>query len=237
MQLFNRKRHIMNTKYSMGGGALFAALLTSTASFADVTPQEVWDVYKGYMTSYGYTLEADESTSDGVLTISGLSMTMALPEESGELTLSMGDFGFLDQGDGSVLVTLPSVMPINIHVTPTDDEVGDMKLELATSEFSMVASGTIDDMNFATSIGDMSFTLKELVSGGEVMIQATAAINAHKVVSNSTVKSGDLRSFVNDLTIGKFDYSINVTDPDSASEFMMRGETVDLKMASATSIP
>ncbi|MCP5037768.1 MAG: DUF2125 domain-containing protein [Rhodobacteraceae bacterium] len=229
----------MNTRYSLGGGALIAALLTTTSSFADVSPQEVWGSWRGYLENYGYEISADETMSGGTLTVSGLSAKMALPEDAGALDFSLGDMGFTDQGDGTVLISLPAVYPMNVHVVPTDedDEEVDIGLEYATTGLAMVASGSVDDMTVSYTAAEAILRLASLVVDGEPTGAAKMEFAMTNLVGNSVTKDGNLRSVAQNIIAATMSYDVAIVDPEGEGSFLAKGQTTDLNMSASTTLP
>ena len=226
----------MNTRFSMGSGALIAALTTSTASFADVTPQEVWGLWHDQFANYGYDVTMTESMSGDTLTISGLSAIITLPEDDGTVTVTLGDLGFKDLGDGTVQIVWPAVMPINF--TFEGDETVEGTVNYSTTELSMIASGATDDMTVTFSASEIGMSLARLiVEGNDASGAAQMSMTLGNVAGDTTFKTGNLRMQSQNMTAGTLGYDIAVVDPEGSGSFLMKGQTVDLNMASTTSLP
>ena len=78
-----------------------AALLAAQPAMADVTPQQVWDDLDAYLQSFGYEVSATESMAGDTLTVSDLSLRLAIPDANGGLSMAMEQMTFTDTGDGS----------------------------------------------------------------------------------------------------------------------------------------
>lgn len=226
----------MNTKYSIGSSALIVGLLTSTASFADVTPQQVWDVWRNQIDNYSYNVTSEKTASGGTLTVSDLSIIMPINSE-GAVTIEIDALEFIDLGNGTVMVSLPSTFPMNVRVSPAADKVADLALEYATTGFSMLASGTANDMTFAYSMDKASLRLKELVVDGEVIEVSLAEINMTDLAGNTTSVVGDLQSIVETVSAATLDYSFVMAKPGGGGNVMVKGQTTDLNISVATVVP
>lgn len=227
----------MHTRYCVGSGALIAALLTSTASFADVSPQDVWDNWRSYTESYGYEITASESMSGGTLSVTDLSMRLTMPDGAGIVDAAFGDLSFADQGDGTVRVELPAVMPIALHIAPLDEEPVNVSMETGLTGFSMVASGTPEAMSFAYTASEVSVKLVELVVDGEPVGTARFQLLMSNLIGSSATKIDDLRAISQLMQVAAMSYDIGVADPAGSGSFFFKGEVADLQMAAESTMP
>ena len=93
-----------------------AAMLLSTAAWADVTPEQVWANWKAVSASYGQTLSAGSEERQGdTLVISGL--TIASTFEGGSVNGKIDTVNFRDLGDGRVEVTMSPEYPLAVETT------------------------------------------------------------------------------------------------------------------------
>ena len=92
----------------------------STAAWADVTPEQVWQNWQDVSSSYGQTLAATAQERQGdTLVISG--MTIASTFEGGAVNGRIDTVNFRDLGDGRVEVTMSPEYPLTVE---TDDARG-----------------------------------------------------------------------------------------------------------------
>ncbi len=227
----------MNIRYSMGGGALCAALLSGSASFAEVTPQQVWENWRDYLVSYGYQVTATENTAGGTLNVTDLKMTMNMPDDGGMVSAEFGDISFSDQGDGTVSVGLPTEFPISVNVTPTDGDVVDLVINYNLVGFSMIASGSLEDMTYAFTGSEMGASLASLVVDGKPAGNTRAEVKMTDVVGSMTTKSGDLRTLTENIIAQGMSYDIGIVDPGGEGSFFMKGSTDRVNMAANMAIP
>lgn len=197
--------------------------LSGSAAFADVTAQDVWQDWRSYMEGFGYTLDGTESRSGDTLTISDLTMTMEMPEEAGTVSLSMSEFMFTDNGDGTVTMTLPPTLPVRISVDSPDAEDVDMSIDYITDDFAMVASGDSSALNYAYTADALTIMLKELVVEGEAVEFGTAQMNVDNLAGSSAIKVGDLRNIVQTISTGKVSYDMDFVDPEGSGRMVING--------------
>lgn len=197
--------------------------LSGSAAFADVTAQDVWQDWRSYMEGFGYTLDGTESRSGDTLTISDLTMTMEMPEEAGTVSLSMSEFMFTDNGDGTVTMTLPPTLPVRISVDSPDAEDVDMSIDYITDDFAMVASGDSSALNYAYTADALTMVLKELVVEGEAVEFGTAQMNVDNLAGSSAIKVGDLRNIVQTISTGKVSYDMDFMDPEGSGRMVING--------------
>ena len=229
----------MHIRHSMGGGALIAALLTSSAAFAEITPQEVWDSWRGYLESFGYDVAATPTMSGGDLTVGSISMTAALPDNGGTIEMTMPQIQFIDNGDGTVGIILPDSFPTEVHIRPPDDtgDAVDLTLLYTAPALKMTASGSVGDMAISFAGDQMLVELSQLTVNGETAANAKAKFGLEGVTGNYGFKSGDLRVMQETVTASAMNYAIAVTDPKGNGFFTMNGGADGLTMLATMALP
>lgn len=228
----------MHTRYSMGGGALIAVFLSTTASFAEVTPQQVWENWRGYMEGYGYTVKAQETKTGGGLEVTGLNMTMQMPEEDGTVSVTMGDLSFVDNGDGSVSIVMPDSAPVSVQVRPADGETVDMAFTYFLPDMEMTAKGSVDNMQYAFAADEISLVLDSLVVDGEPVDVAKFQMGMADVSGDWAVKTGNLRMVEqNMIAAGGMRYEFSANDPEGEGTFSMRGQSTRVTLSGSMAMP
>ncbi|MEP5008638.1 MAG: hypothetical protein ABJR08_05835, partial [Roseobacter sp.] len=106
----------MNFGKRVAGLSLLASFLLSTTALADVGPRDVWESWRGYLSGFGYDVSAQEKTDGNTLNVNDLTLGMQIPDEDGTVSIDMGDIQFVDNGDGTVDVVMPSQMPMHVVV-------------------------------------------------------------------------------------------------------------------------
>ncbi|MDX1781650.1 MAG: hypothetical protein R3256_10050, partial [Thalassovita sp.] len=176
-----------------------ALLLGGSAAFADVTPADVWGEWKSQMAGFGYEISAKESLSGPDLTISDLSMRIAVPEENGSVDVTLSGMTFQDNGDGTVSVKLPSILPIGIHVATDDVGPLDVTVNYTTTGLAMVASGAPGDLTYTYSAASMGMALAEMVAKGTVVDPGEISLSLRNISGSASTSGTDLRTSKQDF--------------------------------------
>lgn len=225
----------MTLRNSLGTGTLIAALLSSTAAMADVTPGDVWGIWREYLEKFDYDVSATESESGGTLTVSDLTLTMAIPEENASVKVTMGEFNFVDQGDGTVAVEIPATLPILVE-TEGDGEAVTARLAYSNTGFSMIVSGVPEDMVFTMAATALDITLTELTVDGETMQDVTVQVGLDAVASTTNWTRGDVMGIDQSFNTGTVDYTVAADIPEEGS-FSYSGGTESLSIDSTLAVP
>lgn len=203
--------------------AALSIFMTGAPALADVTPGEVWGDWKDYMAGFGYEVSSSESMSGGTLTVSDIEMAMTLPEDEGRLTMTMDEMTFSDNGDGTVSVSIPPVMPLNVSVDTDKGEDVDVQIEYTTKGFSMNVSGDADAMTYIYAAAEVAIDLRDLVVDGENVDLGTINVLMKNLTGTTEMTMGDIRQSRQTMNSGEVSYDINVADPEGSGQFMMNG--------------
>ena len=98
----------------LGTASALALILGTQTAFADVNAQDIWSDWRGYLEGMGYSVDANESSSSGVLTVSDITMSMVMPDDEETVAIELDTISFAENGDGTVSIQFPEVMPIKI---------------------------------------------------------------------------------------------------------------------------
>lgn len=192
-------------------------------ALADLTPQEVWQNWQSYTAGFGYSLQGTETTDGNTLTIRDLNVSMTLPENAGSVVMTIAEFNFTDNGDGTVTMTIPEVLPIGMRVDSPDAEDVDMTFNYLTKAFSMLAAGQKDALSYTYSADELSVVLKELVVEGEPVDIGTAVMTMASMTGRSDVKTGNLRNIAQNLSTGPITYALDMADPEGEGRIVLDG--------------
>lgn len=217
--------------------AALSISMTGSAAFADVSAQAVWDDWKGYMTGFGYTVEGTESASGGALTVTDMAMTLKIPDEDASVAMTLPELSFVENGDGTVSVQLPAVMPLNVVVDGPGDEDADIALDYVTDGFSMVVSGDANDMLYTYSANEARIELKSLMVEGEAIDLGTAMMSMADLAGTTAMKVGNLRMSEQKMTSGAVAYMFDFKDPEGDGQFKMNGKFDSMSFEGAGSFP
>jgi len=217
-----------------------AALLISTSQFAyaEVTAQDVWADWKGYMTNVGYDVTGTESQSGDTLTVRDMSMSIALPDDEGTVAFTMNSLVFTGNGDGTVTVTMPSTMPLVIS-GEDDGEKFDATINYDQSGHSMVVSGDPDNLNYQYSAAQIRLSLASLLVDGQPVPDdlARASLTMTNVASTSQMKNGAIREYSQRLSMDSLSYDAAFDDPESDDGGVFSGSLVGLSFKGSGTVP
>jgi hypothetical protein len=221
--------------------AALCVISGANAAYADVTAEQVWADWRDYMMDAGYTLDATENRSGDTLTISGISMTFEVPEEDMTIDMSMGDMSFVDNGDGTVSITVAPSLPIDIAVDAEDGEDVEIGLDYATEGLSIDVSGDPENMTYAYSAASIALTLVSLnIEGEDVPMDefGQAEFRMADVEGSTEMSVGNLRSSVQKITSGAVSYVMDFNEPDDGGgRFVLRGEAEGMQFDGTASLP
>lgn len=199
------------------GCSTIAIFLTGSAAWADVTADQVWSDFKGYLEGMGYTINGTEQSAGGTITISNLALAMDLPDQGGTSTMALDSIAFSEIGDGRVRVSLPDSMPITFAATPPDAEDVSGIIDYTQSGFDMIVSGDPDNMSYDYSADTMAFALGNLIVDGTPVDIGQARMQFTDMSGNSTTRGSDLRQIAQTMTIAAMSYVVDIANPDAPS--------------------
>lgn len=219
----------MTRKTQLYFATALSALITSSTAFADVTALQVWDDWQALIGRTGAEVQFEQSVSDGILTINGLTLTA---NNDGITRIELGSLVFQEQGDGSVMVLLPTDAPI---VVSTGNE--QITLNQSHKDLSLVISGTPKDMTYRYTAAEVSLRLVEMLVIGAPVDALSAQISLSNV--NGTTQSRDtgLREMVHEMDIGALSYSIDFNPDDEARSLTSQGTLTDVQSRFDLAIP
>ncbi|MFY0619829.1 DUF2125 domain-containing protein [Shimia sp.] len=192
-----------------------ATVFGAQAALADVSSKEVWDNWKTYMTSAGYDVSANEAVSGDTLTVTGLTMDMELPESGGNVTMNWGVISFKENGDGTVLVTMPETTPVSM-VSNSPSENFTVKMDM-TSDLSTVASGTIEAVTYAYGSAETRFEVTELIIDGETVPDLELDVVFTGFAGNYDLTQGEMLSSGGTTTVDSVEMTLSAVDPDNGA--------------------
>ncbi|MEL6211456.1 MAG: hypothetical protein AAFR44_15015, partial [Pseudomonadota bacterium] len=93
--------------YTLTASTALALVLPATA-FAELTAAEVWENWQDYMASAGYEVTASEASAGDTLTVSDVTMSMDLSDDTGTgaTNVRMSEIIFNENADGTVSIDI-----------------------------------------------------------------------------------------------------------------------------------
>lgn len=186
---------------ALRGASALAMVAATAAPGLALTPQDVWDQWQGYFTSAGYEITARAEPQGADLAVRDLRMSMPLEgadDETGTVTVALGDYTFEGGADGSVNVRMPDEQTIEIHVEPPekDGEAFDIALRQSVANFTMTASGTPEDTDYTYTSDSIALTLDSLSKGGTPVDFGAASLTIDGVTGDTGIRSDNGLSLI-----------------------------------------
>ncbi|WP_372611412.1 DUF2125 domain-containing protein [Aquicoccus sp.] len=202
------------------GTTAMIGFTSGSVALADVTSDQVWNDWKNYFETFGYEVTATEVQEGDTLSVRDMRMTMPLPEDEGTVAITLGQVGFVDRGDGTVSVELPSPVPVVVDVEPDGEDPVKVSLDYSSSGFEMVAAGAPDEITYTYSADELRARLNEIIAEGEVKEIGTAELTIGDVRGSSLTRIGDVRELAQVMSTGAVAYMFDFVNPDDSDEFL-----------------
>lgn len=230
-----------SSKTTATSAAALSVILGGSAALADVSAEQVWSDWRAYMEAAGYEMTATETRDGDTLVITDAEMNIAIPEEDTTVTMMMGEMSFTDNGDGTVSISIPNDLPIDLLVNGPDGEETFIGLNYATKGLSINVSGDPDDLVYTYSAATVGLSLDTLtVEGEEVNMEefGTVEMTAANVAGSTEMSVGALRESVQKITTGAVSYTVDVSEPDGGEgRFVLRGGAQGMDLRGSASLP
>ncbi len=216
--------------------ATLLVALTATPCLADITAQDVWDSWKTLAGSYGQTITVEnESYSGGVLKLTGITTSVALPDE-GEVTGTLSDLVLTEQGDGTVLMTMPPEYPFSLAAKGAEGEDMSMAFRFVNEALKTVASGDPGAISYAFSAPAASLILDEITENGEP-VNLNLAVALTELAGTYDLTAGTLQKVVSNFTAGAVDFTMAVDEPSEGMKLDVAATMHDVESTSSGALP
>ncbi len=213
------------TKFTpLGTGALLAALLGSTAAFADVTPKDVWQAWQAGAAKSGanYTADSEEQTGD-TLVVSGVTLGSSSPHM--QITGKIDTIAFRDQGDGTVAITLSPDVTFDVMINGESGKTVTMTLNVRDPDSKLVASGQPDAVAYTYDLPELTVSSDSIAIDGKDQ-GATFTVSAKGIAGTQTPGEGMTRS--SDVKVASVDVAVDGAKPDGTAGFSVKGSMQDV---------
>ncbi len=220
------------TNFKNAGATAIAALLTGTAAFAQVTPEEVWQNWQDMSSGYGQTMSAASAERDGdTLVVTDLSVVQ---DQDGVLVdVAIDEVNFTDNGDGTVDITMSDSYLIDLTLPPSDAAAGDMPTNVTVSvaQPGMVttAGGTTTDTSYTVEAPSITISLDEIAGVDAAAVDAEASMTMTMVAGEYLVAGpSDAKTIDVDFGAQSVAFNVMAKDAESQSDVQMTGTLADL---------
>jgi hypothetical protein len=220
--------------------SVLALMAVAGPVHAEVTPQQVWDDFEAYMTSFGYQVSATEEAGSGALTLRDLTMVMPFPEEEASLSIQLSEMTLSETGDGAVSIAYPATTPMLVTVTESGKTSAEMTFDLTQSGLDMVVSGAPDDMLYTYAAEEIGLRMVALDADDETvpseLYEVSFGLGPMQGTQHMLLEDG-LRQITQDVALGTLRYALMFEDPDSDDRVELSGSFDGLTSAGAMALP
>lgn len=203
------------------GASVLAGLLISTAAWADLTAEQVWQNWKDQTASYGQTVTTTGEARDGnALTVSGVSVTSDADGVKTEVRLD--SIVLTEQGDGTVKVTMSEQIPISFVITAEGQAPQTVTGRLDQPGLTVLATDEGTATRYDFTAPTMTLTV-DVPPGPDnpATTAVTAAVTA--VAGTYRIASADLSQIDSSATADSARITVHAVDPTEGT-----GGTLDL---------
>lgn len=214
-----------------------AALVSSVASisWADVTPEDVWQDWKDYSERMGQTVETGSEVRKGdTLAVNDLKITMDMGD-GGFATVGMDSVEFKDLGDGTVAIITPAEQVLSMEISPPDDQAVMMDILLSHEGMKTIASGDPGATGYDLSAKRLTVSSEGVTVGGvttplSLMVALNDVVGGYNFAGEDGAVSSQFNA--SDLT-----YDVSVVVDKVEGEFLLSGSLKDIKSNSVGMMP
>lgn len=226
------------------GGVSAAAIFAGVASPGlAITPEELWTQWQTYLTSSGYEITATESGSGDSLTVRDIEMTMEMPAEddtTATVTMSLGEYTFDAQDDGSVAVLVPESQTLDLRIEAPGEDPVDITLVQTATGFSMTARGTAEDTEYTYAADSLGLEMTRLLQGGTAVEPGRAELAVTGVAGTTGVDmAGGRITVAQTLSATGLTYALDLADPEpeGTGTLSMNGRMEGISFTGGGTVP
>ena len=204
-----------------------ALALMSGPALADLTAEQVLADQISQIEMYGFTTEVvGQSRSGDTLSVGSL-VASAMVEE-GNFKITMGGIDLVEQGDGTVRIEYPAVMPLTVSGTGEDGETFDMSVSLELSGSDVQASGSTEKIRYdfdveRAAVTDIKFLAPEEARDMDMSVNV-AFVN---LTGFTELTAGDIRDYVAEFAAESATFAIdaNIEEGEEPGRFRIEGSS------------
>lgn len=219
------------------GFGTFCIFSFAGVAHAELTAADVWADFKGYLTSSGYTIEAQESQSGNTLTISELNMAIPISEEEGDVDVVIGELSFTSNDDGSVSISIPQTLPMSMRVAPPGEDTVSVNMEYTNTGLLMTATGEPNDLSYNYTASELLMRVNEIVVNGVGIDLGEIEVGMANLAGTTTMKVGEVRETEQQLVADAISYVFDITDPETGGRFNVQGAINGLSGSGTSALP
>ncbi len=210
------------TMWKLAGSTALVLMMGSAASFANVTPEDVWQSWQDGAAAIGQKVTAASAARDGdALVVKGI--TIAMDGANGG-TAAFETIRFKDNGDGTVGIILPESYPVKLTIPAKGSDTGpsDLTINVAMAGATITASGTPEALSYQTDAPEVTIALGEVKPADGSKVDATAEVRLTGVTGTYLVEGAEAgKKLTEDFAAKSFELKVKGTDPKTQSAFDM----------------
>jgi uncharacterized protein DUF2125 len=229
----------MSVHFMRGGCAAVVLAFSSQSALADLTAKDVWSDWQAYISDMGYEISGTEAMSGNTLKITDMVYAINVPDEDVTISITTSEVSLIENGDGTVNISIPDTQVLTIAVDAKDDENAKVKLNYGQNGLTMVVSGDPGNMTYDYTAASIDVSLASIEVDGEMLPAdvAKASLTLNTIAGNVVMTTGDARTSASTMTAGAFNYEIAGNDPEGDGTFQMSGSSESLSVDSNFTIP
>ncbi|MBW0158109.1 DUF2125 domain-containing protein [Sedimentimonas flavescens] len=217
-------------------GAIFS-LMGTTALYADVTAEQVWESIQKTYADYGSVVTTEKSERSGdTLILSGLKVVTEQNQEEFNVQtrteMAAEELRLRERGDGTVEITgADKITLATSSAVQAGEETVTTQMNMVMTQASAVAvaSGSPEKIRY-------DITAPEMVVEGDMESSAEGDQPAMKLAATMTgtsgfyeVTQGEMTETLSDMSMSALKFSMEVSDPTASENFTMSGQMADLR--------
>ena len=206
---------------------------------ADITAEQAWSTLRDMMTGSGYDSAATEAREGDALVVSDAVFTMDGGDDMGTTAVDFGTLRFVENGDGTVSVEMPEVMPVtSTFADPDTDAPVTLHLEVIQQGASMLMSGDPENVTQAYAASSVEVALTSFDAPGEDIPPEAVKLSfaMQGLNSDSTFGQGAPRPIDMTATADSISFDMAFAMPGESSA-AASGEMTGLQFSGSGTLP
>jgi len=231
----------MITKRIASLGAIFS-LMGTTALYADVTAEQVWDSIQKSNADYGSVVTVEKSERSGdTLVLSGVKVVSEQNQEELQMQtrseMSMGELRLRERGDGTVEITgAEKINMVTSSAVQAEQETvtTNMNMVMTQANSVAVASGSPEKIRYDITAPEMVLEGNMETSGTNQAPAMTISATMQGTSGFYEVAHGEMTETLSNLSMSGVKFSMEGSDPAATETFKMSGQMADLRTEGTT---
>lgn len=222
---------------SASAAGIVFLLSATTAGFADVTAEQVWEGWSKQYTAYGYQLAVGSTERVGdTLELRDIDLSQSV--EGSSFTMRIPELNFTEKGDGTVEVTFSDEIKAKAEAAEEGQPAMSMDLTIRKSNAQTIVSGTPEAMSYDYNLPEVQIEMDQAVAGAEQSVPVKVLLGMTGVTGIYDVTQSDAgQKIVSNGKAAGLKLAASGADPETNSTFVMEGHLADLTMTSDAMMP